>query len=175
QLLVWQGQPLVRRAAVTALEAGLSPVIVVTGAVDEPIREALQGLNVQIVHNPNWKEGQSTSVKAGISVLPEHIGGVVFLLADQPRVTSNLIRALVEKHAWSLSPLVAPQVDGQRATPVLFDREVFPELKKLSGDQGGRALFARYEVAWIPWQDVGLTLDIDTPEDFRRLLEEDSG
>jgi len=175
QLLVWQGQPLVRRAAVTALEAGLSPVIVVTGAVDEPIREALHGLNVQIVHNPNWKEGQSTSVKAGISVLPDHIGGVVFLLADQPRVTSNLIGALIEKHAWSLSPLVAPQVGGQRSTPVLFDREVFPELKKLSGDQGGRALFPRYEVAWIPWQDVGLTLDIDTPEDFRRLLEEDSG
>ncbi len=172
QLLVWQGQPLVRRIAQTALDAGLSPVIVVTGAVDAPIWEALEGMPVQIIHNPAWQEGQSTSLKTGLSVLPENLGACVFLLADQPRVTANLVRALVELHAATLSPLVAPQVAGQRANPVLFDRVTFNDLLRLIGDQGGRALFSRFPAAWVPWHDVGLTLDIDTPDDFQRLLDE---
>jgi molybdenum cofactor cytidylyltransferase len=172
QLLIWQGQPLIRHVAQTALGAGLSPVIVVTGAVDEPIRDALQGLPVLIVHNTNWQEGQSTSVKTGLSMLPENIGGCVFLLADQPRVTVPLLRALVELHASTLSPLVAPQVAGQRANPVLFDRVTFGDFQEISGDQGGRALFSRYPTAWAPWHDVGLTLDIDTPDDYQKLLDE---
>lgn len=174
QLLVWRGQPLVRRAVATALDAGLAPVIVVTGAIDMPIREALQGLPVQFIHNPKWQEGLSTSVKTGVSALPDYIGGAVFLLADQPRITPSLVRALVEMHATSLLPLTAPQVAGQRATPVLFDRGVFEELKRLTGDQGGRALFSRYPAAWVPWHDIGLTMDIDTPENFQQLLNDES-
>lgn len=173
QLLVWQGQPLVRRAVTTALDAGLAPVIVVTGAIDAPIREALQGLPVEFVHNPDWLEGLSTSVKAGVSALPDHIGGAVFLLADQPRVTPNLVRALVEAHSSNLLPLTAPQVTGQRATPVLFDRQVFVELQNLTGDQGGRVLFSRFPAVWVPWYDVGLTMDIDTQEDFQKLLNDE--
>ncbi|MBN1537834.1 MAG: putative selenium-dependent hydroxylase accessory protein YqeC [Anaerolineales bacterium] len=172
QLLVWQGQPLIKRVVETALGAGLSPVVVVTGAVDEPIRDALREMPVQIVHNPHWEEGQSTSVKTGLSALPENTGAGVFLLADQPRVTVNLVRALVELHASTLSPIVAPQVAGQRANPVLFDRSVFPEFKNITGDKGGRDLFSRYPPAWVPWHDVNLTLDIDTPDDFQQLLDE---
>jgi molybdenum cofactor cytidylyltransferase len=172
QLLVWHGHPLVRHAAQTALDAGLSPVVVVTGAVDAPIRKALHGLPVRIVHNPIWQEGQSTSVKAGLSALPENCGACIFLLADQPRVTVALARALVELHASTLSPLVAPQVAGRRANPVLFDRMTFSELKELTGDQGGRALFSHFPATWVPWHDVGLTLDIDTPDDFQKLLDE---
>lgn len=173
QLLVWRGQPLIRRTVATALDAGLAPVIVVTGAIETPIQEALQGLPVQFVHNPRWQEGLSTSVKAGVSALPDHIGGAVFLLADQPRITPHLVRALVEMHASRLLPLTAPQVAGQRATPVLFDRGVFDELQRLTGDQGGRALFSRYPAAWVPWHDIGLTLDIDTPENFQQLLNDE--
>ncbi len=172
QLLVWQGQPLVRRAAQTALDAGLSPVVVVTGAIDEPIRDALHGLPVQIIHNPIWQQGQSTSVKAGLSMLPEKAGGGIFLLADQPRVTAPLLRALVDMHASTLSPLVAPQVAGQRTNPVLFDRVTFGDFQGISGDQGGRALFSRFPTTWVPWHDDGLTLDIDTPDDFQKLLDE---
>lgn len=172
QLLIWQGQPLVRRATQTALDAGLSPVIVVTGAVDEPIREALQGLAVQIVHNGAWQEGQSTSVKTGLSALPENLGGCMILLADQPRVTTHLLHALIELHATTLSPITAPQVEGQRANPVLFDRVTFNDLRRVTGDQGGRGLFSRFPTAWLPWQDSGVTLDIDTPADFQRLIDE---
>jgi molybdenum cofactor cytidylyltransferase len=92
------------------------------------------------------------------------------LLADQPQIPADLIASLVETHAATLSPLVAPLVQGQRANPVLLDRITFTDLLSLSGDQGGRALFARYPVEWVPWHDAAILDDIDTPEDYQQLL-----
>lgn len=171
QVLIWRSQPLVRHVAQAALEAGLAPVVVVVGSAAEQVEAAVQGLPVQLVHNPEWQLGQSSSVKAGVSALPAETGAAVFLLADQPRAPVQLIVSLMEAHAATLSPLVAPLVQGRRANPVLLDRVTFPELLALSGDQGGRALFARYPAHWVPWHDSTILQDIDTPEDYRRLLE----
>jgi molybdenum cofactor cytidylyltransferase len=172
QLLSYQGVPLVRRVAEVALASGVSPLIVVSGAYTPEIRLALQGLDVVLVHNLDWQEGQSTSVKLGIQRLPREAGSVIFFLADQPFVQESLVKALVEAHAASLAPIVAPMVDGRRSNPVLFDRRTWEDFASLSGDAGGRLLFSRYPVTWVPWHDPRLLLDIDTPEDYRRLLDE---
>jgi molybdenum cofactor cytidylyltransferase len=58
---------------------------------------------------------------------------------------------------------------------VLFDRRIFPDLMALQGDVGGRALFAKYPITWVPWHDPGLLLDVDTPEDYQKLLDMDWG
>lgn len=171
QLLLWQGEPLVRRAVLLAQRAGLSPVIVVVGSSAEQVEQALAGLPVKVVPNPAWQSGQSASVRAGVAALPPESGAAVFLLADQPRVTPDLVQALVAVHRRTLAPIVAPQIDGRRGNPVLFDRDLFPALAALRGDQGGRALFSRSPVEWLPWHDSGPLLDIDTPEDYRRLQE----
>ncbi|OGO29294.1 MAG: hypothetical protein A2W33_02670 [Chloroflexi bacterium RBG_16_52_11] len=174
QLLLWHGEPLVRRAARTALEAGLSPVVVVSGEHTADIRHALSDLDVWLVENPGWSTGQSTSIKAGLAVLPVETGAVIFLLADQPIVPASLLQTLREVHSSSLSPIVAPLVDGQRANPVLFDRDTFTELASISGDIGGRPLFAKFPASWVPWHDSRLLLDIDTPEDYQSLLQSDA-
>jgi molybdenum cofactor cytidylyltransferase len=171
QVLAWRGQPLVQHVARAALEAGLSPVIVVTGSDAKSVTAAVQDLPVHCVHNTDWQTGQSGSVKVGLQALPTETGAAVFLLADQPHTPPQLIASLVEAHAATLSPLVAPLVQGQRANPVLFDRLTFPELLLLSGDQGGRALFSRYWPHWVPWHDAAVLQDVDTPEDYRRLLD----
>jgi molybdenum cofactor cytidylyltransferase len=170
-LLDWQGIPFIRKEAETALAAGLSPVIVVLGAVIDPAVEALQGLPVQIVINNDWQYGQGFSVRAGVAVLPATSGGVVFLLGDQPQVTEEVLVALIEAHQRSLAPIVAPQVKGQRANPVLFDRVTFPDLLQLEGDTGGRSLFSRYPVKRLDWADERLTMDVDTMDDYQGLLE----
>lgn len=169
--LVWRGRPLVQHVARAALDAGLAPVVVVTGSAAESVQAALGGLPVQVVYNADWQAGQSSSVKAGLKALPADLGAAVFLLADQPHTPAQLIAGLVEAHAATLSPLVAPLVQGQRANPVLFDRAAFPDLLSLSGDQGGRALFSRYRLQWVPWHDPAVLQDIDTPEDYQHLLE----
>lgn len=170
QLLDWKGQPFVRHVAATALAAGLSPVVVVTGAEAEKVEAALDGLNVMIKRNESWEQGQSSSVKAGLAALPRNIGSALFLVVDQPQVPVALIEALRAEHAGSLAPIVAPQVDGNRSNPVLFDRSTFPDFLELQGDVGGRAIFARHAVTWLPWLDASVAIDVDRPADYQRLL-----
>ena len=170
-LLPWRGKPLIRHAAEAALAGGLSPVIVVTGAVDNPLREALAGLAVEFAPNPLWQEGQSTSLRAGIHALSNRIGSAVFLLADQPFVTPELVRTLRDRHAETLAPVIAPRVGDRRGNPVLFDRDTFADLLALRGDTGGRAIFQKTRMTYLDWPDANLLLDVDTPEDYAHLKE----
>jgi molybdenum cofactor cytidylyltransferase len=185
QLLDWRGEPFVRAVARTALEAGLSPVIVVTGARAGEVQAAVRDLPVLVVYNQEWQSGQAASIRAGVGPLRRSAppppfsaevrgkwgrpGGSIFLLSDQPQVTPTVLRALVEEHAATLAPVVAPMVMDRRANPVLFDRATFPELMKLEGDVGGRAIFSKYNVRYLPWYDESLLLDVDTPEGYHRL------
>lgn len=172
-VLPWRDEPLVRHVARAALQAGLDPVIVVTGAEQEALQQALQGMPVVFVHNPDWQSGQGRSVGVGLSALPDTCGAAIFLLADQPRTPPELIRMLRAEHAVTLAPIIAPLIDGQRGNPVLFDRVTFPDLSALQGNQGGRAIFGRYAVRWLPWLEAQASQDIDTPEDYARLLAEE--
>ena len=98
-----------------------------------------------------------------------------FLLADQPQIEPSVIRALIEYHAAELCPIIAPLVMmGQRTNPVLFDCTTFPDLMDLQGDVGGRAIFSRHYVEYMPWHDDRLLLDVDKPEDYQRLIGNDT-
>lgn len=190
QLLDYHGLPFIRAVVEAALQAELSPVVVVTGSQHKDIEAAIQDLQVQIVHNPSWQDGQSTSIrKAVLHLTPpppslrdtspkffdfggcwEGVGSAIFLLADQPQVTPTVIRALIEEHARTLKPVIAPMVEDRRANPVLFDRVTFPSLLELEGDVGGRGIFSKFSPSYIPWLDSSLLLDVDTPEDYQKLL-----
>ena len=178
QLLDWKGEPFARAVAKTALDAGLSPVLVVTGANAENVEMVVKDLSVTILNNEEWRTGQASSIRTGVEWLSrrkEHqVGGAVFLLADQPQMTTSVIRALVESHTEGLFPVIAPMVMDQRANPVLFDRVTFPDLLTLQGDVGGRAVFHKYRVEYLPWHDDRLLLDVDTPEMYQRLISDET-
>ena len=172
QLLDWKGKPFVRQVAKTALQAGLWPVVVVTGSHAAEVESCLKDLPVKIIHNPNYQQGQSTSIQAGLQTLLQNIGAAVFLLADQPQIPVEVIRALVDSHSQEMQSIHAPLVlEDRRANPVLFDQDTFPDLMQLTGDVGGRAIFSKYKVEYIPWHDDILLLDVDNPEDYQRLVE----
>ena len=171
QLLDYHGQPFVRSLAQTALNAKLSPVVVVTGAYASEVEAALQGLPVTIVRNKAWRDGQSTSIRAGVeSITASNPGGVILLAADQPQVTVHVIGALMERHAAEGAVIVAPLAADRRAHPILFDCNTFADLLTLTGDVSGRAIFANYKVDYIPWHDESLLFDVDTQADYEKLL-----
>jgi len=169
-LLDWRGKPFVRHVAETALCSGLSPVSVVLGAVIDPIRDVLFDLPVHFVINENWAKGQSTSVAKGIDSLKDYVGGAVVLMADQPQIPRELIHSLRETHSTTLAPITTPMTQGRRSSPVLMDRKMFDELKMLSGDTGGRSIFNKHTVLNLPWNNPDDLFDIDTPDDYQRLL-----
>lgn len=166
QLIEWRGHSLIWHA-VRATQA-LNPVAVVIGEGAKDIRRALRKEQVDIIENADWEAGQSSSVRAGLESIAEGTEAVVFLLADMPFVNSELVSALVQRYRQTLAPLVATWAGGRRANPVLFDRETYSDLQALEGDQGGRAIFRRFEREFVEWDDAVLQ-DVDTPEDLERL------
>ena len=173
QLLDYHGQPFVRTVVKTALASGLSPVVVVTGANAEAVEAAVADLPITLARNADWQTGQSSSIQVGLHVLPHRTGAAIFLLADQPQVPPTVLRALVERHSLELDPILAPLVNDRRANPVLFDRATFPDLMSLSGDVGGRDIFSKYPLTYLPWHDESLLLDVDTPEDLKKLRKQE--
>jgi len=169
QVMQWRGAPLVRHAVTAALAAGLDPVIVVTGAEAEQVHAVLTDLPVQLVDNLQWREGKSSSLRCGVGALPPETGAAIFLQADQPQVTPWLLRALMERHSLTGAAAIAPLVEGQRTTPVLFDARTFSQLAMVQGEQGGQAIFSRIQLDYLPWLDGSLLVDLDTPEDFQKL------
>ena len=142
------GRPLVRIAAEEALASHARPVIVVTGHQRDKVEAALAGLDVKRVHNPDFAEGLSTSVKAGLAAVPDEVDGAIVCLGDMPQVTAPLIDKLVAAFDPERGALVVvPTIDGKRGNPVVWARRFFPELMALDGDIGARHLIGRYPEA----------------------------
>jgi molybdenum cofactor cytidylyltransferase len=171
QLLDWGGRPLVRVVAEHALAAQLDRVLVVVGAAAEAVAVALAGLPAEIVENPAYVEGQSTSLRTGIAALGPEVDAALVLLGDQPFITPAIVERIVGAWRASGAAIVAPVYRGQRGNPVLFARAVFDELLAIQGDQGARAILAAdpARVHLVPFDDDRPLADIDTPEDYLRL------
>ncbi|WP_448595422.1 selenium cofactor biosynthesis protein YqeC [Thermoflexus hugenholtzii] len=168
----WHGRPLVRHVTTLARRAGLDPLIVVVGAQAEAVRQALQGLPVQIVENPNWQEGMSSSIRAGLQALPPSVEAFVLLQVDQPLVRPRWLNRLIEIHRATGRPMVVGMLEGEPRPPALFARPLFPALMTLQGEQGGRALVRAFPeaVAMVPAPDPSWVMDIDTPEAYRETI-----
>jgi molybdenum cofactor cytidylyltransferase len=161
------GRKLVRIATEQALASKASEVIVVTGHQAELVEQALAGLKVRFVRNPDFTGGLASSVKAGIAAVPASADAAVICLGDMPLIDAHLIDRLIEAFAPDRGNLIAvPVSDGRRGNPVLWSRRFFKELMTLEGDVGARHLIAKHAeaVAEVPVEGSGAFLDIDTPQ-----------
>ena len=175
QALRFRGQSLLRRAVLNALAAGCRPVIVVTGAHAEQSRAELEGLDARAAENPQWASGMGSSIRAGIAALlaaDADSTAAILLLCDQPFVTSNFLQKLISERRATGRAIVASQYGGSFGPPALFDRELFAELARLEDATGAKQLIAaRFaEAHFVPFPQG--EIDVDTPEDFARLLSE---
>jgi molybdenum cofactor cytidylyltransferase len=169
------GRPLVRIAVEQALASKARPVIVVTGHQRERVEAALSGLDVTFVHNPDYSEGMSTSVKAGIAAVPADADGAIVCLGDMPQVDARLIDRLLAAFDPEKGALVVlPTMDGKRGNPVVWSRRFFPELAALGGDVGARHLIASYPeaVAEVAVAGRAALVDVDTPDALKELKAE---
>ena len=173
-LLTHQGVPLVRRAVEAAVGGGCTDVVVVLGANHEQYRPQLQGTPARLLHNPEFSQGMSSSIRIGIEALAEDTQAAIIMLADQPFIDRGVIERLIHTYVMSKARIVACEYGGVRGAPVLFDRALFLELLLLEGDQGARQVMTIYPrnvtTIEIP---ADAARDIDTPEDARRLLPHD--
>jgi molybdenum cofactor cytidylyltransferase len=171
QLLDFAGKPMLRHVAESAQASGCDPVIVVLGANEAEIRPALAGLDVEIVVNESWAEGMGTSIQTGLRALENRdVGGAILALSDQPFVTADFLRGLVERYRESGRPIVAAQYSGTAGVPVFFAREAFPLLMALKPDQGCKGVILGHPGGALLVDCPDAARDIDTPEDYAIAL-----
>jgi molybdenum cofactor cytidylyltransferase len=171
QLFVFRGEPLVRRAALAALAAGFSEVLVVTGYRAEEVEAVLDDLDLTLVRNPSWEEGQSTSVKAGLARVSPASRAALFLTCDQPLLTTEVLDRILSVYRATGGPIVLPVYGPRRGSPVLLDRTLFGELSGITGDSGGRQVVERHpdEVVEVPLESETPLVDVDTLEELESL------
>jgi molybdenum cofactor cytidylyltransferase len=168
------GVAIVRRTVEAYLGAGLDPVVVVIGNDSQAVGAALSGLSVIRVENPDFREGQSRALVRGVRALPVAISAAIIGVADQPFLTPTVIERLATSYREFRAHVVAPRYDGRRGNPVLFDRSLFPELMMVEGDQGGRGVLDQHqkEIVWVDVPDAHAGIDVNTEEDYRKLVAE---
>ncbi|MEZ5353841.1 MAG: nucleotidyltransferase family protein [Bryobacteraceae bacterium] len=176
QLLSFRGQPLLRHAAETALEAGCSPVVVVLGANSEPLRSVLDGLPVDIRVNARWAEGMGTSIQTGLRALDRAtVRGAILALADQPLVDAGFLRRLAYLHRLSGKPIIAARYAGTAGVPVFFARDRFPLLDALPARQGCKGVILGHPDDAMLVDCPEAEIDIDTPDDYAAAVATPSG
>ncbi|MGD0789722.1 MAG: nucleotidyltransferase family protein [Terracidiphilus sp.] len=176
QLLMLGGETLVARAIRLAHEAGAAPVIAVLGAHHERIGAAINRDRMRSaipVVNGDWQQGIATSIHAGLRALESlapQASGALILACDQPRLTAEHLRALLEAFAAHAAPAIAASAyAGIAGIPAVFPRAVFADLLALRGDQGARALLKQPASPLIALPFPGGEVDIDLPADLAQL------
>ncbi|HEU4728095.1 MAG TPA: NTP transferase domain-containing protein, partial [Kofleriaceae bacterium] len=165
------GEPIVRRTVRAVLGSRARPVIVVTGHEAEAVRGALAGLDVRCVHNPDYAEGMSTSLRVGLAAAGAASAALI-CLGDMPRLRAEHFDAVIDAfRAGDPTEIIVPTADRKRGNPVLWPRTYFAEIAALSGDVGARALIDRHadQVRLVAIDDPAILVDVDTPAALAEL------
>jgi molybdenum cofactor cytidylyltransferase len=175
QLLTLSGRFLIEWALAAALGSNLDHVVLVLGCEHERIRRCLGSSTAhpkcEILVNPDYRSGQSTSLQAGLLRIRHDFPSAMFLLGDQPLVDAALINLLLQRYAVSEKPICVPTHRGTRGNPTLFASRFYPKILKLAGDKGARDIIAAHpdQVLAVKIPDPRVFLDIDRREDIEKI------
>ena len=173
------GAPLVRNTAIEMLKSDIDSCSIVLGYQSDKVAATIKDLNINLILNPLWEEGQASSLKAALNTLDTSYSDLLVMLGDLPGVKSKHINKVIEAHLLTdnrKSKITIPSFNGKKGNPVIWGRSFFSDLSNLEGDVGGRALFGQHPAAinLIDMDDKAVVTDTDTPEDFGKFLDDDA-
>jgi len=169
QLVRLDGRPMLHAAVARAVEVAGQAVTVVLGANAAELTPLLRHSPASVIVNRDWSEGIGSSIRTGVTRLPSSCDGVLIMLADQPAVTADDLRRLVETWRRQQDFIVAAFYESTTGVPAIFPRTMFSSLTELRGDQGARALIHRHRDRVVRVPLASAAIDIDTPEDLLKL------
>lgn len=174
QLLNVDGMPLLARTLDVVRRSMLAHRIVVLGGYAAEVRSRVDFEGFDVVENPDYLSGQSTSMLAGLAAVPGNAAGAVVVLGDQPLLPPGLLDRMVAAFDPSLGVAVRPRYADGPGNPVLLGRALFPELMRIEGDVGAREVLAQHRDRIIELDLRGWPTprDVDTREDYLTLLDD---
>ena len=172
------GGTFLSRIVETFHDAGVDDLVVVVGHDAEAIVDVLSAdgacARARFVKNPNYERGQFSSLLKGLDVVdrPGVVAALVTLV-DVPLVTAETIRAVVDRYSQTHAPIVRPTRGDEHGHPVLIDRSLFDEIRRADPSQGAKAVVRAHAstAGDIPIDDDGAFLDIDTTEEYERVMQ----
>jgi molybdenum cofactor cytidylyltransferase len=173
-LLTYRGRTFLETIISILREADVSRVAAVLGHHAEEVQRGVKLEDMEVVINPEYRRGQTSSLQAGLRALESaDLEAVVLCLVDHPLISADTVRALVASFRRSGAPVVIPTFQNQRGHPVLVARALFDELLRLSPDEGANTVIRKYRDATqlVEVNDSGILLDVDDSEAYRRLSE----
>ena len=171
-LLNVDGIPLVRKSAINILNSNVTSMTVVTGFDENKIVNALSGLNVNFVKNINFREGLSSSLKAGLANITPTPSAVIICLADMPKIQPEHINQLIENFdplkGWEIC---IPTNNGKRGNPVLIGSRFFPYIFETSGDFGAKQVMKQHsdKIVEVEIGTSDIHFDIDTQDEYENF------
>jgi molybdenum cofactor cytidylyltransferase len=172
-LLPFRGKTMIQTVVEKIVSSKINDISVVTGYQREEIEEDLTNYPVRLVWNSHFDKGMSTSIKAGILSANSLTSGYIIILGDMPFVTKRIIKKLTDTfYSGSHNAIIVPLYQGRRGNPVLFSKVYRIELLSLRGDIGARPVVEKNEseVIEVPIADEVVISDIDTYEEYRKLI-----
>jgi molybdenum cofactor cytidylyltransferase len=144
-------------------------ITVVLGAQAQRIRTAINLSNADVVLNEKYREGQLSSLIAGINSLPPEAEAMLLCLVDNPFITFSVVNEIVSAYRLKRRPIVIPVFEGERGHPTLFAREMFSPLLSAPADKGARhAVYSNEDKIFeVHVSEPGIRFRVDTPEDYR--------
>lgn len=171
-LLNVDGIPLVRKSAINILNSDVTSMTVVTGFDENKIVNALSGLNVNFVKNINFREGLSSSLKAGLANITPTPSAVIICLADMPKIQPEHINQLIENFdplkGWEIC---IPTNNGKRGNPVLIGSRFFPYIFETNGDFGAKQIMKQHsdKIVEVEIGTSDIHFDIDTQDEYENF------
>lgn len=177
QLLPWKGTFLLQYVlnGITQLEA--KRIVVVLGANAQKIRSSLKidPSSTDIIENPTWEKGLGNSISAGVRYLMETyspLDGMLICLADQPLVTPDYLNRMLLEFSTHNVSIVASNYGKKLGVPAIFGQDMYPALLKLDSDYGARDILDSHTFVTLGLDAQGLLADIDTPEAYQKIYNE---
>ena len=173
QLLTFYGKTFVECCADHLLAAPVDELIVVTGHREADVRRALGPRRVRFAHNPDYRDGMSSSVKCGVAALSPAADAVLVALVDQPQIAPATIKRVIAEYEQHRPLIVIPTYQGRNGHPVLIDLRLRDELLAFDASQGLRQVIHAHaaDVVHIEVTTDTVLTDFDYPEDYERRME----
>lgn len=175
QLAEFRGKELVQIAIDEADNSSADYVFLVLGKSSSEILEKLLLGRAQVVLNKDFEQGIASSIKCGLSNLPDDSAGVIIMVADQPFLRAQHLNMLIDEFK-NRSPgrIIALSFEGEPRNPVFVPSEMFDLLEDLRGDQGAKMLVRKDpKTVLLEISDSRVFFDVDTKDSLLELGRED--
>lgn len=172
-LLPYKNTTVIEHSINKFIQCGIHNIYIVTGYNSHLISKQLENYNVSLVYNDNYDKGMYSSIVEGVKNFPSNIDGFLMLPVDIANIKEKTIKNLIKIFNEHNYDIIYPSFNNRKGHPPLISSRLFKDIENYSGDGGLKKLLGNFQdnIYYYNSNDMGILFDIDTKEDYRKLID----